>query len=114
MNDEIKKLKNKLVSVLVVALLIVFSITGCQEKYDSAEKHIVNITVLRTEKSSYWTGKFYAYDYNVYFDVGGGQEWIVDNWELFNLVEEGDEISVFRTDYVKDGKVVDSGFEFIN
>lgn len=88
--------------------------TGCLEEYDSKEKSIVNLTVLRTEKKSRWTGKFYTYDYNVYFDIGNGNELEVDNFELFGLLKEGDEISVFRTDYLKDGKVIRSEFEFIN
>ncbi len=107
------KLKNKLIAVLLI-VSVLFYMTGCSEEYDSTEKHIVNVTVLRTEKESHWTGKFYTYDYNVYFDIGDGDEWEVDNSELFDLLKEGDEISIFRIDYLKDGKVIKSEFDFIN
>lgn len=103
-----KKKASLLLSVLMLLL------SGCSAEYDSTEKNIVNLTVLRTEKESHWLGKFYTYDYNVYFDIGDGNEWEVDNSELFDLLKEGDEISVFRTDYLKDGKVIKSEFEFIN
>lgn len=106
-------MKNKCIAFLLI-LSMFLCVSGCSSEYDEIEKHIVNVTVLRTEKESHWTGKFYAHDYNVYFDVGNGIEWEVDNLELFGLLQEGDEISVFRTDYLKDGKVIDSEFDFIN
>lgn len=98
---------------LMLSVLMIF-LSGCSAEYDNTEKKIVNVTVLRIEKESHWAGKFYTYDYNVYFDIGDGNEWEVDNSELFDLLKEGDEISVFRTDYLKDGKVIKSEFEFIN
>ena len=106
-------MKKKWIAVLLI-LSMLFCITGYSEEYDRTEKSIVNLTVSRTEKESHWTGKFYTHDYNVYFDIGDGNEWEVDNSELFDLLKEGDEISVFRTDYLKDGKVIKSEFEFIN
>lgn len=106
-------MKKKWIAVLLIMSMLL-CMTGCSEEYDNTEKNIVNLTVLRTEKKSRWAGKFYTHDYNVYFDIGDGNEWEVDNSELFDLLKEGDEISVFRTDYLKDGKVVKSEFEFIN
>ena len=106
-------MKKKWIAVLLIMSMLL-CMTGCSGEYDNTEKNIVNLTVLRTEKKSRWTGKFYTHDYNVYFDIGDGNEWEVDNSELFDLLKEGDEISVFRTDYLKDGKVVKSEFEFIN
>lgn len=104
-------MKKKIALMLSVLMLL---LSACGTEYDNTEKSIVNLTVLRTEKKSRWTGKFYAHDYNVYFDIGNGNEWKVANYELFNLLKEGDEISFFRTDYLKDGKVIRSEFEFIN
>lgn len=109
-------MKNKWMKFVVIGLTIIFlfEITGCSEVYDESEKYIVNVTVLRTEKESHWNGKYTVYDYNVYFDTGNSNEWIVDNSELFNCLKAGDVISVFRTDYIKDGKIIKMEYDFIN
>lgn len=104
-------MKKKILLLLAVSII---SISGCGKEYDGTEKRIVNLSVSRTEKESHWRGKRHAYDYNVYFDIGDGNEWKVDNLELFDLVKAGDRISVFRTDYLKDGKAIELEFEFIN
>lgn len=104
--------KNFIVIALIAAFLL--GVTGCSNEYEESKKYIVDVIVLRTEKDSHWTGKFYTYDYNVYFDIGDGNEWKVDNYELFDLLKEGDVISVFRTDYIKDEKIIKSEFDFIN
>lgn len=104
-------MKKKILLLLAVSMIY---LSACGKEYDSVKKHIVNLPVLRTEKDGRWIGRMYTYDYNVYFDIGDGNEWEVDNSELFDLVKAGDRISVFRTDYLKDGKVVESEFEFIN
>lgn len=107
-------MRNKRKVIIGLVVIFLLGLTGCLKEYDKSEKYIVNVTVLRTEKQSHWTGKFYTYSYNVYFDTGDNSEWEVDNSELFNLLKEGDRISVFKTDYIKDGKIIMSKFDFIN
>lgn len=100
-------------AILFFTLLMLF-LSSCDSEEVTSERQIVNITVLKTEKESHWSGKFYTYNHYVYFDIGNGNEWKVNSDKLFNALKEGDEISVFRTDIIKDGKVVETRFEFIN
>lgn len=91
-----------------------FILSSCGSEEVKAERQIVNITVLKTEKESHWSGKFYTCNYYVYFDIGNGNEWKVNSNKLFKSLKEGDEISVFRTDIIKDEKIVETRFEFIS
>lgn len=104
-------MKKKIILFLMILMLFLSSCSSEKAKFES---HIVNVTVLKTEKESHWSGKFYTYNYYVYFDVGNGNEWKVNSDKLFNMLKEGDEVSVFKTDIIKDGKIVQTRFEFIN
>lgn len=50
-------MKKKWIAVLLI-LSMLFCMTGCSTEYDNAEKHIVNVTVLRTEKNLIGLGNF--------------------------------------------------------
>lgn len=96
----------------LAALCGLILLTGCS--YENTEKKVVNLTVNRIEKESHWTGKFHKYEYNIYFDIGNGEEWKVNDSELFDLLEKNDTVSVLQIDYLKDGKIVKTEYEFIN
>lgn len=98
---------------LLIFALCTILLTGCVY-YNDTQKEIVNLTVARKEEGSRWSGKFFTRYYNVYFDIGNGKEWEVNNSELFDILKENDTISVLRTNYLKDGKVVKTEYKFIN